>query len=248
MTVRVKTSALIELLTDLAFTAGEPGDPAGRILLHSASGYADSSEPGKSQLLVGTSTDRFAVGHTWCVAEGHTNPMLWPVLDAAAVVNVFKPLTKGNADHAVSIRRKGDEITVQEDADLFGEGTALTFTVGDLDGFPRGVWDILGHRLFPAQRDPAVPRTDLSPARLTAFAKVAVRRKAPVELYRTHQLQPVLVQIGQSYRGAAMPVSWYSPGEEDPTRYGIEPSTDLYAADLPPVEDVPRAEAVTVDV
>lgn len=237
MTVRVKTTFLIDLITDLAHTADDPGFATGGILLHSASGYADGGEPGRSQLLVGTSTDRFAVGHTWCVSEGHANPMLWPIIDAAAVVNVFRPLTKGNKDHVVEIRRHGDEISVAEDADLFGDGTKLTFSVGDLDGFPRGVWKTLACDQFPNIRGPVVPRTDFAPERLAAFSKVAKRRDAPVETYRTHQLQPVAVQIGPSYRGAILPVGWYSSFEGDPTREGTAPSTDLYPANLPPVQE-----------
>lgn len=248
MTVRVKTSALVELLTDLAFTADDPGSPVGAILLHTASGYPDGTQPGRSTLLVGTSTDRFIIGHTWCVAEGAAEPMLWPVLDATAVVSVFRPLAKGNPDHAVEIRRSDDEITVQEDGNLFGEGTSLRFTLADIGEYPRATWGVLQGTGFPDKAgDPAVPRTDIAPERLAALAKIGNRRKAPVEMYRCHQRQPTLIQIGGSYRGAVFPVSWYS-SDGDPRRDGMAPSTDLYAPVLPPVEDLPRAEAVTVDV
>lgn len=243
MSVRVATSALCEVLADLAVTADEPGGPTGSILLHTASGYPVGAEPGRSTLLVGTSTNRFAIGHTWCVAEGHAEPMLWPILDATAVVAVFRSLAKGKPDHAVEIRREGDEITVQEDADLFGEGTSLSFTVADLSDYPRATWAVLAGTGFPELNDPAVPRTDIAPERFTALAKIGARRKAPVELYRWHQRQPLLVQIGPSYRGAVIPVSWYS-SDGDPRREGEEPSTDLYAPVLPPVEE--RADEAVV--
>jgi DNA segregation ATPase FtsK/SpoIIIE-like protein len=237
MSIRVETSRLIEVLIDLSHTADEPGMTCGSILLHTASGYADSGEPGRSSLLVGTSTDKFAVGHTWCVASGSCEPMLWGINDALATVAVFKPQTKGNPDHSVEIRREGNEITVQEDPDLLGEGLQLKFTLADLNDFPRALWNVLDQSgLDPARTTERVPRVDLAPARLVAFSKIAARRKASIETYTYHHSQTVLVQIGPSYRGALVPVRW-ADDDANLIKDGYAPSTDLYTPDLPSVEE-----------
>lgn len=233
MTLRIDTAELVAMLTDLVHTAGEPEAGAvGGVLLHTARGW-QGVEPGRTALLVGTSTNRFAVGHTYTACSGSLPPMLWPVQDVKAVVAVLKPLAK--EDHAVEIHAEDDQVRIIEDADLFGQSMTLTFGVGDLTKYPRQVWGVLTdvHVTVRNGADtvPAMPRTDISPAALKPFVTIATRRKDPLEVYRYHQRRPVLIQIGGTYRGAIMPISW-PDGDSD----GEMPSGEVWAPQLPEVD------------
>lgn len=230
--IRVKTKTLIELLTDLCHTAhpdptAEPG-MAG-VLLHTDRGYADPTEPGESDILVGTSTTYVHTGHTWVQCFGQTGPMLWPTPDVRSVISVFKPLSKREKEHSVDIRSEAGVITVAEDPKLFGE-TSLSFHAAPLDDWPRDRFKVLDMAFrSPDDSEPSA-RTDIEHDRLTVFAKVAKRRAAPVQLYRRHQARPILVQIGASYRGVLMPSrTWIdmSPSAGD------MPDTELYVPELP---------------
>lgn len=236
--IKLKTKPLVELLTDLSHTAEANavlhGAMAG-VLLHTTRGYPDPSEPGESDILVGTSTTAVHTGHTWVQAYGQTPPMLWPIEDVRAVLSVFKPLAKKTKEHSVDIRCEGGEITVAEDPTLFGE-TSLKFHAGDLTGWPRDRFKVLDRGgAAPADTAPAA-RTDLDHGLLSAFAKVAKRRGAPIQLYRWHQGKPILVQIGATYRGVVMPGRRWI---EDSPRAGAMPDTELYVPELPdPDQDV----------
>lgn len=106
--IRIPTTGLVALLTDLAHTAADPataGATAG-VLLHTARGYHGDFP---SDLLVGTSTNQLVLGHAHTACSGQDDrPMLWPIADVKAVLAVLKPLAK-TPDHAVEIRREGKE-------------------------------------------------------------------------------------------------------------------------------------------
>lgn len=236
--IKVKTKTLIELLTDLEHTAEANavlwGAMAG-VLLHTARGYPDPTEPGEADILVGTSTTSVHTGHTWVQAYGQTPPMLWPIDDVRAVLSVFKPLAKKTKEHSVDIRCEAGEITVAEDPTLFGE-TSLKFHAGDLTKWPRDRFKVLGTRFefrigeIAEELGSVAARTDLDHSVLDAFRKVAKRRGAPIQLYRWHQGKPILVQIGATYRGVLMPGRRWI--EDDP-RAGDMPDTELYVPELP---------------
>jgi hypothetical protein len=233
--IRVPTKAFLALLADLALTSGDDGDTAG-VLLHSARGYVDPTEPGVTDLIVGTSCSSQYIGHTWNGAHGQTAPMLWPLNDVHAVISVFKVLAKGQKEHSVDIRREGDEITVAEDPTLFGE-TSLRFTAADLTKYPRDRWQVLKSGLKytnPHETEPSL-RTDFEPKNLALFVKIAKTRGETLQLYRSHQRSPVLVQIGDTYRGALMPSTRW---DRDTPKAGEAPSTDLYVPVLPDLDEV----------
>lgn len=234
--IRIETEKLLELLGDLAHTAGGIGATAG-ILLHSARGYL-GEDPGETDLLVGTSTTGRTVGHTYVPAYGQMPaPMLWPAADAAAVVAAFRPKLKVNKEHQLEIRHSGSTFTVTEDPHLFGDGLKVEFTEGQIGRYPRNLWDHL--RDVPMLLDdwgPALPRTDVSPAALEPFIKVAKARKDSLQLYRYHQRGRVLVQIGHHYTGLLV-----SDQDWDVAHDGTAPDADVYAPELPePDEDQPR--------
>lgn len=231
--IRVETAKLVQLLGDLAHTSGEYGATAG-ILVHTARGYR-GDEPGQMDLLVGTSTNGWSVGHSYVASAGQEPaPMLWPIADARAVIASYKPRLKDNKDHAVEIRRDGNEIVVSEDPNLFGDGLTLRFTEGDLGKYPRNVFAALSDvHLRPGDDfEVARPRTDFTAAQLAPFVAVAKAHSAPVELYRYHQKMPALVQIGWQYRGLL--ATTHYPDDSDAAAV---PSADVYACALPEPEE-----------
>lgn len=251
--VRVQTRALIGLLSDLILTASKDPDAGvlGTVLLHTGRG-AVGDEPGQTDLLVGGSTDRFVAGHTYTACSGQlAAPTLWAVRDIKSLIAVFKDPAKKDEMHAVDITRDGLLVTVQEDPNLFDDGLRLSFAQVSLDGYPgvrlysnldRHTADIVENS--DGDMVDALARTDLGSAQLDAFVKVAARRKLPVQLYRTHQAEAILVQVGGHYRGLLMPVRYEPDGDER------RPFAELHTPDLdelvlltsPPGKDEPRVE------
>jgi hypothetical protein len=236
--IRIGTGALCTLLGDLAPLAA-PEDGGGAlagVLLHTDRGHPWPSEPGKSDLLIGTAASKFGAGQAFTESEGQMTPMLWPTNWVHAVVGVFKPMTKANKDHQVQITRAGDHVTVQEDPNLFDDGMRLEFKTGDLDKYPRSIWKLLAEKPPTHVRRPVKPRLDLTPSILLPFLKIAQRRGTTINLFKYHQERLILLEIGGRFRGYVVP-SWY---ETDKTAVGDaahEPDGEIYFPDLPPTED-----------
>lgn len=246
MSVRMLTKDLLFLLQDHVLTASEDAGLAGLagILLHTAR-VDEGDEPGGRNCLVATSTNRFVVGHSWVEAGmGDLLPTLLPIqYTQALIVALKKLLTKDNRnDHVTEVRRDGEDIVITEDPDLFGHGFTQRFGFGDLDTFPRGVFDILNEvRITPAEGMPEVEnRTDYTPTILLPFLTIANRHKAQLSMYRVHQSWNVHVQIGSSYRGLIVPdKSWVGFASAD----GKGPGIGVYAADLPPLPEPEETDA-----
>jgi hypothetical protein len=225
--IRIPTRDLVGLLTDLALTAADPataGATAG-VLLHTARGYLGGS-PGQVDLFVGTSTDGVILGHAHIACSGQDEPMLWPIAAVKDVIAVLKPKAKID-DHVTEITREGDDITLAEDPDLFGEGARFTF--GGLDPVE---WPTEDARQMlaeismspPEGSQPPAPRIDFLAARLTPFLSIASRRKEILQTFRYHQRLPMSVQIGDHYRGVVNPFRF---NDEKPTA-GYAPSGDVF--------------------
>lgn len=236
MSVRIETKDLVELLGTLAYTAGTG------ILLHTTRGYPTGGEPGKSDLLVGTSGRVRVAGHTHVVAYGQMpRPVLWLMPDVDAVLNTFRPRLKDNKEHAVEIELSADRVVVREDEDMFGNGLVIDFEAGSLEDWPRDLWSLLTEEhLHPRVEtdDGSVisrsPRTDYTPADMQPFVAIAKHLKCEVQTYNYHHRLPTLVQIGYKYRGLIRPVHW---PDERSTKLGEGPATDVYPAKLPPRKD-----------
>jgi hypothetical protein len=249
MAVRVESAALVGLLADLVVTASPSKDflPTSAILLHGDRGER-LHEPGRVDLLVGTSLNRKVIGHTWAPADGLLPPMVWPVDDARTVLAALKMKITGEKDnggpkHAVRIGRDGTSVEIVEDPaqrPLF-EGDKpwqFSFHLANLDDFPRGVWDLLSsgdrHAQFPVRDGDgtvveALPRTDFSPEHLAPFVSIAKRRGWEIQAYRTHHRRAVHVQIGFGYRGVIIP----RPFDEE-HESGVVPDARVYDPGLPP--------------
>ncbi len=229
--IRVNTHHLVGLLTDLALTAANPdtGAPTASVLLHTTRGYT-GDQPGQTDLLVGTSTDGFSLGHSHTPCAGQVPPMLWPIGDVRAVLAVLKPLAK-DRDHAVEVGPEDGKIAVAEDPDLFGERLKLTFSGLDLADYPvDGARQLLTEvRVTPAADGDtpapgAAPRTDFVAGQLTPFLAIAKRRGLMLEMFRYHQRLPIVVQIGPEYRGVLRPYRW----QDEDRGAGVAPGGDVY--------------------
>lgn len=253
--INVRTSDLVHLLAQLIHTSSKQlsEGPTAAILLHTVRGER-GEEPGTIDLLVGTSTDRTVIGHTNTYAHGQLHrATLWHIDDARAVVASFRPKLKNDKDHHVAIQLEGDKVTVAAEDDLLEEGFRLTFAEASISDYPRYLWRrIRDISIAPEVLDPTTKRpipvsdrTDVGPGRLAPFVKVAGLIGSPIELYRSHQNLPILVQIGHQYRGALMPVVWDDGLDR---AAGEAPSAEVYAPDLPPVppKQAEDNEAVSV--
>lgn len=237
MSLQVRTKDLIGLLQALVHTAASEPDEGSihGVLLHTARGYA-TDEPGKSGLLVGTSTDTTVVGHTWTPAAGDVRPMLWPLGEVRAVIGVLRQMSRNDKEHCVDIRADGDQVTVEEGATLLGAGASYTFDAGDASVFPP-VWRVLadapirpaGVRDEDGREVPAGLRTVVTPSLLAPFVAIAKARNEQIEVYRYHQRLPVLIAIGSNFRGALMPIK-----QPDDVQAAEHPEDGVYPADLPP--------------
>lgn len=238
MTIRIHTARLIELIGELRHTT-HPDPESGSlhgILLHTATGYHIPGEPGSGDILVGTSSMHTAAGHTYAPAFGQmSRPMLLPLDRALHVVTWFKAEAKENPDHTVEIGYDGKIITVKTmgDPKLFGDDgdDAVEFKGLDVDKYPRGIWDALKWDTKPARDAGALlARSDVPAAALEPFVKVAGKRV--IELYRYHQQRPILVGIGEKYRGVIMPGRW---DNMDKPSVGASPYGEVYDPGLPPI-------------
>lgn len=221
--VRVNTRALIGFLSDLiqtAFTDPRVGGLAG-VLVHTSRGEW-GVEPGPKDLLCGASTTRVVAGHTYTECQGQLDgPSLWPVRDCQSIIAVFKQPAKADEYHVVDVSRDGSTVTVCEDPNLFNDGLSLSFAQMKLADFPGvGLYQLLERstatrvEVSAGRLEEALPRTDLVSSAASAFVKVADRRKATMSWYRTHQREPILIEIGPHYRGVLVPQRYEAEGDE----------------------------------
>jgi S-DNA-T family DNA segregation ATPase FtsK/SpoIIIE len=244
MPVRVQTRSLLALLADLTHTTAKDPDAGaiGGILLHTGRGEI-GEEPGQTDLLAGASTDLFVAGHTYTACSGQLagEPTLWALRDVKSVLAVFKASAKADELHAVDITRDGPLITIAEDPNLFDDGLRLSFAQMPIDNYPaasvyrnldRETADKVENQLGDLVE--ALPRTDYATSKLDAFLKVASARKAPLQLYRTHQAEPILVQIGHTYRGVMIPSRYEPDGDER------RPDAEVHAPDLDAIVELQK--------
>jgi hypothetical protein len=253
--IRIETAELRDLLADLVLTAmpnAEDGAYA-CVLLHTARGQLYGESAGRTDLLVGTSANRAAVGHAFVRSEGHLPPMLWPTTHVRPLISWLKERCKGEKEederHAVEITIADGLAVITEDPaqrSMFGDKLASTrLPLADLNDFPRGLWDLIeagnARKWAPVldgdrEVDP-LPRMDIDPEHLEPFVKIAKRRKWTLECYRQHHRKPLHVQIGTQYRGLVIPRS-YADGPKDRAK-GQAPDVEVYDPGLPPRVEPP---------
>lgn len=225
MTLTVGTSTLIGLLTDALQTA-ETDPEAVATGLHVATHRDDfGDEPGAVDLIAITSTDTRVAGHTFDIVNGQVVPSVWPVNAAMTVLAICKNLIKVRGkEHTVDIEvveqvpdgePSGDEkpdhpgylVTVSETPALFDTDTEFQFHADHearfpLDGIRR---IILGEGSESGVKSDG-SETHWNPHVLAPLAAIARRRKERIMFYRFAQ-HAQAVQIGDSWIGAAMPIT-----------------------------------------
>lgn len=256
MSVRIASKHLVGLLKDLVLTAPNDIEAFGAlagVLLHSERADVDAL-PGKKDILVGTSSNRYALGHGWQYAEGSLPPMLWWLDDARSVIAVLGPkakVDKDAPDHMVRIGPGADGmVEIVEDPEqmpmVLDTPWSMTFRLGPIDDYPRSNWFALqqGDQVLTEpvlDRDlgevPPLPRVDFSPEFLAPFAAIAKRRKANLELYVRHHRRLVHIQIGEHYRGAISPASY--PDGPSQRNEGMTPGMQVFDPKLPPRPEPP---------
>ncbi|AER48427.1 FtsK-like DNA translocase [Mycobacterium phage Xula] len=232
MSITVATTKLIEILTDSLATACN--SVGGVHIATSRTPWGE--EPGDVDVLVATSTTKYVVGHTWIPADGRLTPSVWPIESVSNVLAICKSLAKARGkEHTVDIHmttaerteenraddHPGWAITLRETPALFDSDTEFQFHAHPEAKFPiRGVLHMMRGQI-PASDDEPVALTPWSPGVLGPLVTVAKRRNMQIRMFRTEARGMHIVQIGETWLGAAMP-SKPMPGE--PTnRPGLEP-------------------------
>ncbi|WP_410676694.1 DNA translocase FtsK [Amycolatopsis sp. cmx-4-68] len=241
--ITVGTADLLRLLGALQPTAIHDEEnnvsPWCGFLLHCARN--PDAPPGEREIVAGTAGDGWRLGHLHVRCEGQWNrPTLWSAADVRALIAAFRPKLKGDKHHTtvVELGPAGQVVVAEAELSLHaGSGFRLQFTEKPLADYPRMAWRLLaevpGNRK-PTNKDTGLPieprpRTDLPGATLAAFAAVAKIIGAPVEVYRYHQREPLLIQIGGVYRGYAAPAHYEET--RDVARW---PHATVHDPDLPP--------------
>jgi S-DNA-T family DNA segregation ATPase FtsK/SpoIIIE len=242
VTITVSTAKLIDTLTDALQTAD---NAVGGV--HLATHRAPwRDEPGNVDLLAFTSTDRYTVGHTWIPVDGQLVASVWPVENAATVLTICKSLlSRRGKEHTVDIdlthaeplpdaeddENPGWVVTLSETPALFASDTEFQFHAHPEDKFPiRSMRRVLRFAEYPFSEDEEpLEETALtlwSPGILAPLVAVAKRRKMSMQFFRSSFRRLQVVQIGDTWLGAAI------PGTPLPGEHGEQPSIEPIFAEF----------------
>lgn len=232
MTITIATVNLHGILNDALQTA-ETDPEASAPGIHMATyreAYGD--QPGKTDLLAVTSTDRFVVGHTTIPVAGQIVPSVWPVDAAKTAALICKQLiTTHGKEHTVDLEVvemvperdvSGDDkaehpgyvVTLSETPALFKADTEFQFHADHESKFPvEGMRQILTGSTQSETGKYDGPETQWNARVLAPLTIIAKRRKHPMRFFRSPDRRAHLVQIGPYWLGAAMPLTPL-PGEE----------------------------------
>ncbi|CAA0129283.1 Uncharacterised protein [Mycolicibacterium vanbaalenii] len=239
MTISVATASLVDLLTDALHTAA-PHTGGVHLSSHRAPW---KEEPGDVDLLAATSTTGSVVGHMWIPVEGNLTSAVWPVGSTTTALGVLRRLAKKGDNHSVDIDmyqadppenlKEGEHpgwiVTIAETSALFDSDTEFQFHAHDASKFPlRRAGMLLRGQILKADDDEedyaATPLTLWSAGVMGPLVKVAKRRGGTIRLFRSSDQRTQLVQIGDTWIGAAYP-SPPLPGEPKDAP-SIEPVLD----------------------
>lgn len=238
--ITVATQKLIDVLTDAMQTAEDWAGGGIHVATHRAP-WRD--EPGAVDLLSLTSTDRYVIGHTWIPVSGTLEPSVWPLREARRVLAICKTFQYKSKckdqEHTVDIsmslaepspdaeegQHPGWTVNLRETPALWGDDAGLTVDVLPEGKFPlKTVFRALtGVSTTLADDDEYVetPLTLWSAHVLKPVIAVASRRNAAMQFFRSPERRVQIVQIGDTWLGAAMPGT-PSPGAET-SEPSIEP-------------------------
>lgn len=258
MTITIATARFCEILTDALHTAADYG-------IHFDSHRAPwRDEPGDTDLLVLTSTDRYTIGHTWHPVDGSEPACVWPTASAKSALTLCKALAKKAEDHTIDIdvatapraegadedEHPGHTVTIRETPALFHADTEFQFHADPETKFPLGTCRrVLTSGLPPTTDYDETPCTLWSAHVLDPLTAVAKRRKMQIRFYRSPKHRVQLVQIGDTWLGAAMPApEWQedpgdSPDVEPHIAIGGTDAEDLMTGEMTDAERQVRDEA-----
>lgn len=244
MSITVGTSKLIDHLTDALATAG-PG-------VHLTTGRGPwRDEPGDVDLFVATSSNRHVLGHTWIPCDGSLTAAVWPCSDTRTLLGVLKVLSKKGENHTVDITMVQAEakenaktdahpgwiVTVSETKALFDSDTEFQFHADHESRFPLNWAMRILSDDFERPDDEYVetPLTLWGSDSLKRLASVAARRGTNIQCFRSSERLLQLVQIGDTWIGAAAPIR-PAPGHghvtSGPTEKPVLPYAPGYVTNL----------------
>lgn len=214
----IATSRLIEVLTDALHTTAD--DTCGGIHVATSRAPWGGNEAGERDVLAATSTTGSVMGHCWVACDGQIPASVWPEDAARNVLAIAKSLAKKGGDEdprtvdISAVRAPGPDdddehpgwiVTVRDSPALFDSDTELQFHAHHESRFPTAAINrILSGAGDLDVRLKNVPLTVWSATVLKPLVAVAARRKAPIQLYRQTGRAAHLVQIGETWLGAAM--------------------------------------------
>lgn len=258
MTITIATKQLIETLSDALQTAA---DRSGGIHLATHRGPW-GEEPGDVDVLAATSTTSIVLGHTWIPVNGQARqPSVWPVESTKTVLAICKSLasTRGK-EHTVDVdmvmadpaedAKEGDHpgwtMTLSETPALFESDTEFQFHAHHEGRFPVGMARRALRGKLTADDVVEAPLTQWNAHVLGPLVAVAKRRGCPIQMFKSPDAWMQIVQIGDTWLGAAFPIR---PLPGAPTD---EPSVDPILGDVDDVlrdtlEDM-KAKGITVTV
>lgn len=215
----LSVSRLIELLTDALHTSSTDDSGVG---IHVATNRAPwGDDPGRRDVMSATSTTGTVMGHNWIACDGQIPGSVWPEDAARNVLAIAKSMARKSSDDdqqrtvditvvaAGPVPEVGEHpgwlVTVKDSPALFDSDTEFQFHADPETKFPlAGVTRILNGLDNLDVRFKTVPLTVWGASVLKPLCAIAVRRKKPIQLYRYTGRGAHLVQIGETWLGAAM--------------------------------------------
>lgn len=248
MTITVSTQKLIDVLTDALHLADYRG-------VHLSSHRGPwREEPGNVDLLAFTSGCLSVLGHTWIPVEGDLRAAVWPVQAATTVKSLCTSWIKGGGkdNHTVELdmvladpppnAKEGEHpgwvVTLSETPTLIPSDNEFQFHAHHEGKVPIRTWQRVlappaGLPFEEVTDDDEVVPSDVEaaltlwgPGVLSPLVKVASRRGMTVQLFRSQFRRTQVVQIGDTWIGAAWP---YKPL---PGEHGVEPSIEPVFTEL----------------
>lgn len=210
--MNVSPAALHELLGDVSRTAGTDFTLP---MLNGILLQVEVTDSGKA--LVGTSTNRFALGQASIPATGEMETTFLALDRVKQLLALLRPYVK-SGDMSCEVKREADKLTLVLPGDLVLPALSVTVPLSDQKtDFPK-----VGHLLPTATEAKPGAQVALNPRLMSAFCAIAKARNENLRFIPGAPDKPQLVLIGENYRALIMPVrsqerpdtAWYLPAPE----------------------------------
>lgn len=195
----VNPSELHGMLTDLQRTAGSDWTMP---MLDGVLLYAASSDDGR--VLVGTSTNRFVLGHAIAPATGDLPETFIPNVQVKQLLSALKNYSR-TPDLLCELIPGDGLLTMKLPGDVVLPAMTVTVKLGDKVNFPQVA------NIFTRDIEPGEGTISFNPRYMAAFCAIARRRNEDLRIElshadKKHAGSPSRIFIGESYKGIFMPI------------------------------------------